>query len=41
MGLTIIALISGAILFGLGFIIGYTAIMNFIFAIGFIVGNVP
>jgi sodium/potassium-transporting ATPase subunit alpha len=39
--LTIFSVISGAILFGLGFVIGYSAILNFVFAVGVITANVP
>lgn len=39
--LTIFSLIVGALLFGLGFLIGYPVILNFIFAIGVITANVP
>jgi sodium/potassium-transporting ATPase subunit alpha len=39
--LTIFAVGIGIILFILGFVIGYPAILNFIFAIGVIVANVP
>lgn len=39
--LTIFAVIIGALLFGLGFVIGYPAILNFVFAIGVITANVP
>ena len=39
--LTIFSLLIGALLFGLGFAIGYPAILNFIFAIGVITANVP
>jgi len=28
-------------LFGLGFVIGYPALLNFVFAIGIIIANVP
>jgi sodium/potassium-transporting ATPase subunit alpha len=38
---TIIASTLGIIFFVAGFIIGYPAITNFIFAIGIIVANVP
>jgi len=31
----------GGLLFGLGFAVGYPAILNFIFAIGLITANVP
>lgn len=31
----------GVILFGLGFAVGYPAVLNFIFAIGIITANVP
>jgi len=39
--LTIFAVTVGAILFGLGFAVGYPAVLNFIFAIGIITANVP
>lgn len=39
--LTIFAVIIGVILFGLGFAVGYPAVLNFIFAIGIITANVP
>jgi len=39
--LTIFSVIIGGILFGLGFAIGYPAILNFVFAIGVITANVP
>ena len=39
--LTIFSLGIGALLFGLGFAIGYSALLNFIFAIGVITANVP
>jgi sodium/potassium-transporting ATPase subunit alpha len=39
--LTTLASILGVIFFCLGFAIGYPAVLNFIFAIGIITGNVP
>jgi sodium/potassium-transporting ATPase subunit alpha len=39
--LTIFSLLIGGLLFGLGFAIGYPALLNFIFAIGVITANVP
>ncbi|CAM6000215.1 unnamed protein product [Sphagnum balticum] len=39
--LTILPSLIGGALFGLGFAIGYPAILNFVFAIGVIVANVP
>lgn len=39
--LTIFSVTIGIILFGLGFLIGYPAVLNFVFAIGVIVANVP
>lgn len=39
--LTIFSLLIGALLFGLGFAIGYPVILNFVFAIGVITANVP
>ena len=39
--LTVFSLGIGALIFGLGFAIGYSALLNFIFAIGVITANVP
>jgi sodium/potassium-transporting ATPase subunit alpha len=39
--LTIFSVAVGGILFGLGFAIGYPALLNFVFAIGVITANVP
>eukprot|EP01017_Pseudomicrothorax_dubius_P041509 TRINITY_DN664_c0_g1_i2.p1 TRINITY_DN664_c0_g1~~TRINITY_DN664_c0_g1_i2.p1 ORF type:complete len:1181 (-),score=249.42 TRINITY_DN664_c0_g1_i2:124-3630(-) len=39
--ITYIALFLGILFFGLGFLVGYTAVTNFIFAIGICVANVP
>ena len=39
--LTIFAVSIGVILFCLGFVVGYSAVLNFIFAIGVITANVP
>ena len=39
--MTIFAVSIGLLLFGLGFAVGYPAVLNFIFAIGIITANVP
>jgi len=39
--LTVFAVVIGVILFGLGFAVGYPAVLNFIFAVGIITANVP
>ena len=39
--LTIFSVTIGGLLFGLGYAIGYPAILNFVFAIGVITANVP
>lgn len=39
--LTIFSVLIGVIMFGLGFAVGYPALINFVFSIGIIVANVP
>lgn len=39
--MTIFAVTIGLTLFGLGFVVGYPVVLNFIFAVGIITANVP
>ncbi len=39
--MTIFAVSIGILFFCLGFVVGYAAVLNFIFAIGIITANVP